>query len=615
MKKTKLLPLIFLLSVLALSTLVFFAANASKTKTSVVASLNPYVKVDKVDHAIRILQGGSVVINDTIHLNATQATTVTEYSLGFPYGYKYNLAYVYAFNTSSPSQTFNVSLDTGLGAYVGFYGVTVIFPQNGIQLTSGESFRFTVAFVFSDIISSSTTTLPNEEVPPKNVTTPVITTGFPMYPSLNQSASLVNVTIFCPPKIAFGGDSSYPGIGPQQIEGTTDTGLILGLTKTSLERLTNAPGWMNFTMSEGYTYQVVDFDSLNRHVDIDEFGNMFVSDIYTITNKMPKLINGIQLGLLPGAKNVSAYNAQGELISAPQLSDKNTTTYSVNFGFAVNEGDSTQFKLTYSLPSSDYLSKTGTSDFATNFPITKGLDRVAKKLTFSMSLPEGASINQYPSLNSYTIQKEALQQEIFFTAYNASSYNSFDLQTTYVYSVFWASFRPTLWITAIVAIAVAVALVWQRSKPTLVLPSPGVTAKPQILKSVVSSYEERTRILRELESIERQVQKGKLPRRRYKVRKRMLESQMNRLDRELVDLKQRVKSVGPKYAEILKELDITEAELEGVQAEEKRVEARYRSGNLTLDAYRRLQDQLNKRREKAKTTIDGALLRLSEGMA
>ena len=297
------------------------------------------------------------------------------------------------------------------------------------------------------------------------------------------------------------------------------------------------------------------------------------------------------------------------------MSDKNTTTYSVNFGFAVNEGDSTQFKLTYSLPSSDYLSKTGTSDFATNFPITKGLDRVAKKLTFSMSLPEGASINQYPSLNSYTIQKEALQQEIFFTAYNASSYNSFDLQTTYVYSVFWASFRPTLWITAIVAIAVAVALVWQRSKPTLVLPSPGVTAKPQILKSVVSSYEERTRILRELESIERQVQKGKLPRRRYKVRKRMLESQMNRLDRELVDLKQRVKSVGPKYAEILKELDITEAELEGVQAEEKRVEARYRSGNLTLDAYRRLQDQLNKRREKAKTTIDGALLRLSEGMA
>jgi chromosome segregation ATPase len=164
-------------------------------------------------------------------------------------------------------------------------------------------------------------------------------------------------------------------------------------------------------------------------------------------------------------------------------------------------------------------------------------------------------------------------------------------------------------------IAVAVALVWQRSKPTLALSAPRVTSKPQILKSVVSSYEERTRILRELESIERQVQKGKLPRRRYKVRKRMLESQMTRLDRELVDLKQRVKSVGPKYTEILRELDIAEAELEGVEAEEKRVEARYRSGNLTLDAYRRLQDQLNKRREKAKTTIDGALLRLSEGIA
>jgi chromosome segregation ATPase len=95
----------------------------------------------------------------------------------------------------------------------------------------------------------------------------------------------------------------------------------------------------------------------------------------------------------------------------------------------------------------------------------------------------------------------------------------------------------------------------------------------------------------------------------------MLESQLNRLDRELLDLKEKVKSVGPKYAEILKELDIAEAELEGVGAETKRVEVRYRSGTLSLDAYRHQQDQLNKRREKAKTAIDGALLRLGEETA
>jgi len=169
--------------------------------------------------------------------------------------------------------------------------------------------------------------------------------------------------------------------------------------------------------------------------------------------------------------------------------------------------------------------------------------------------------------------------------------------------------------TALVAIGLAIALVWQRPKPSVPSPMAGVAVRPQTLKSIVSSYEERTRILRELESIDRQVQRGKLPRRRYKIRKRMLESQLSRLDREMVDLKQRVKSVGPKYAEILKDLDIAEAELEGIEAEAKRVEARYRSGAITLDAHRRIQDQLNKRRERAKTVIDGALLRLSEGIA
>lgn len=185
----------------------------------------------------------------------------------------------------------------------------------------------------------------------------------------------------------------------------------------------------------------------------------------------------------------------------------------------------------------------------------------------------------------------------------------------YVYSVFWASFRPTLWISAFVAIGMIIAFFWTAQKPVAPTPVLKVTAKPQTLKGLVSSYEERTKILLELDSLERQAQKGRLPRRRYKIRKRMLESQMARLDRELVDLKQRAKSMGPRYAEILKDLEIAEAELEGIEAEERRAAGRYRAGAMTLDAYRNMQEQYKKRRDKAKTTIEGALLRLREGIA
>jgi hypothetical protein len=507
-------------------------------------------------------------------------------------------------------QAFNVSLDTGLGSSVGFYGVTVIFPQEGVQLYKGGSFRFTSVFVFSDLIISSTKTGLSESATgggkSTNVTTPVSTMFYPTFPSLLQNVSVANVTIVTPPQQGYdtSSDSAF------RLKGSSGAA---NLTVYSLPALTNAPGWVNFTASSaGSTYQVITMDNLVRQVKIDGQGNVFVTDMYTLTNHMPQAVSSMDLSLPEGASSVTAYDVWGNSIT-PLLVESNTTTYSLSFVVDLQPENSTQLTVDYHLPR-NYISKMG-SEFDLNLPITSSLDSVVGKLTYKISFPEGASVGQYTSLKGYELQKGALQQEILFTAYNVSSYNNLNLQATYSYSVFWSSFLPTLWMSAFVGVGAAIALIWERPRLSLPSAAPRVVAKPQTLKSIVSSYEERARISRELESIEDQVQKGRMPRGRYKMRKRMLESQLNRSDRELLDLKEKVKSVGPKYAEILKELDIAEAELEGVGAEAKRVEARYRSGTLSLDAYRHQQDQLNKRREKAKTAIDGALLRLGEETA
>jgi len=351
---------------------------------------------------------------------------------------------------------------------------------------------------------------------------------------------------------------------------------------------------------------------LARQIEIDGQGNVFVIDTYTVTNQMPQAVSSMQLSLPRGASSVTAYDVWGNSIT-PLLANANTTTYSLGLVVSLQPRNSTQLTLNYVL-SRSYVSKTG-GEFNLNLPVTNNLNGIVGKLTCKISFPEGASIRQYTNLAGFELQQGTLQQELLLTAYNVSSYNNLNLQATYVYSIFWSSYLPTLWMSAFVSVGVAIALIWERPRLSLPSATPRVTAKPQTLKSIVASYEERARISRELESIDRQVQKGRMPRGRYKMRKRMLESQLNRLDRDLSDLKESVKSIGPKYAEILKELDIAEAELEGVEAEAKRVEARYRSGTLSLDAYRHQQDQLNKRREKAKTAIDGALLRLGEETA
>jgi PBP1b-binding outer membrane lipoprotein LpoB len=594
------------------------AVSSNPTLQTLILNQLENVTVTRVDHVVQILQGGSVAINDTVQLSATHNTTLTGYPLGFPYRYSQNLAYVYAFNTSNPSQTFNISLDTGLSNSVGYYGVMVIFPQSGIQLyVNGPSFRFTVVFVFSNLIVSSTTTTVTESTPTSggkptfsNATTPITTMYYPTFPSLLQNASMANVTVVTPPGQDYEGSSGNLVLN---IKKTTSTIQVANLTVTSLPALTNTPGWLNFTASStGATYQIITTDDLARQVEIGGQGNILVTDTYTVTSYVSQAVSSLQVSLSTGASSVTASDMWGNFL-APTLVDKNTTTYSLSLVVPLEPRNTTQFTVNYDLPS-NYVSKTG-SQFNVNLPITSILVSTVGKLTYKISFPEGASIVQYPSIKGYELQKGALQQSILLTAYNVSSYNNLNLETAYVYSVFWFSYLPTLWMSAFVGIGVVVALIWERPKLSLPSTAPRVAAKPQTLKSIVASYEERARIQRELESIERQVQKGRMPRGRYKMRRRMLEGQLNRLDRELVDLKESAKSAGPKYAEILKTLDIAEAELEGVEAEGKRVEARYKSGTLSLDAYRHQQDQLNKRREKAKTTIDGELLRLSEETA
>ena len=52
--------------------------------------------------------------------------------------------------------------------------------------------------------------------------------------------------------------------------------------------------------------------------------------------------------------------------------------------------------------------------------------------------------------------------------------------------------------------------------------------------------------------------------------------------------------------------------LEGAETDIRRVEARYKRGELSKGAYGKLIEEYHRRTERARTTIDGVLLRLRE---
>jgi chromosome segregation ATPase len=96
----------------------------------------------------------------------------------------------------------------------------------------------------------------------------------------------------------------------------------------------------------------------------------------------------------------------------------------------------------------------------------------------------------------------------------------------------------------------------------------------QYLKAFVDAYEEKKKIDLEMESLEAKVQKGRIPRRRYKVRRKTLEARLDTLSRSLTELSEKMRASGGHYSDMTLQLEIAESEIKEAKAGAKSIEDR-----------------------------------------
>jgi chromosome segregation ATPase len=136
--------------------------------------------------------------------------------------------------------------------------------------------------------------------------------------------------------------------------------------------------------------------------------------------------------------------------------------------------------------------------------------------------------------------------------------------------------------------------------------------RPEYIKSFIDAHEEKKKIIFDIESLENRVRKGKIPRRRYKVQRKTLETRLSTLSRNLTEFKEKMRAAGGQYVELMQQLEIAETEINEVEANIKSIESRHSRGELSLEAHRKLLSDYQRRKERADTTINGILLRLRE---
>jgi len=553
----------------------------------------------KVNHMVEIRNGGLLTINDTVTLLANQDETIelTNYTLGFPYGYQSNLDYAFAYASGDPNNRMNLTLDASMGR-TGFYGANVVFPTKA-TITNDTSYKFTVVFIFSNSITPIGTTYYNA--------------SFPAYPSLTQKASQINLTIITPTGLNYT-KSSYENENINFTTTTTGSKQYFNYVKNNLTEFSDQHAWL-ILLKSGTTLDLLQVNELNRNIKFSGYETMTITDSYRIIDKAESFAT-INLKLPTTASSILAYDEFGQISeSNTKVAQGNTqTTVTITFTAPYDQNQEAPFSINYQLPWKDHITTEGWSNFRVTLPFSDNFDWTIKKFTITITLPEGATLNSAPTSGLYSIQNSAFQNSLSCVFQNATPFQNLQpLTLTYTRAIFWEAFRPALWMGALVTVVGAVVTIWRRARPTAAtVPSAITRIRAEDLRNFVNQYEDKRRLERELETLEQQARKGKIPRRNYKVRKMTIESRLTSFSRDRKTLEEKIRMAGPKFNDLMRQVEVAEHELEGVEADINRTEIRYRRGEITPAAYNKLLEDAYRRRDRSRTTIDGVLLRLKE---
>lgn len=581
LKKRALLLMITLLSIISLT---FLVKNGTCNTSQ--------IQVERVDHTITPLYGGLLLINDTICISPiVQDAMVEEFSIGFPLGYEANLLYAMAYDTLDPKSSLDVTLDTGMGV-LGYYGITVSFPDEVTELIyGGESYNFTVVFAFSDLVQSSREIL--------NATGEYLfIVDFPLFPSLVYSTTC-NVTVILPQNATYG-----PSELPFSVRKIGDN-FILNYSE-NVSSFADKEGRIRFAIGLKDEFSCFSIQKLHRDVVLDGSGHIFVSESILMKSTSVFPIDKIKIKLPVNASDLTAYNAQGNRLTY-SIDSFDNETYEISLKLGVDETKS--FSLDYRLDKRSSPAHSDSKSHRLNLSLLERLKVAVKSFTLKVVFPEGSVIQSFPE-QDFNIVRGVYQESLTLSLSNATLLQNDEWSFTYSYSAFWASFRPTFWATTIVVIGSIIAVAWKR--PRAQKPISLIMVPRETLDEFVDVYENRKRTLSEIEQAKQQAKKGKMSRRRYKIRRTTLENRVSTTNKKLASLRQKIMSSGAKYADSMRQLEVAEVELENINADVKRIEVRFKRGDISAETYRRLLEDDIRRQERAKTTIDGVLLRLKE---
>jgi len=555
---------------------------ASAPNSKLVFAQTPSYTIQNVDYQIQLLSSAHVVVRVTITLSGQ---TGGSFLLGFPYKYGNHILKGVAYDQNG---VLPLNIGVQLGNRSGFYGAEVTLP-------TATSEVFTAIFILSnDLVTQGTA---GNSV------------DFPAYPSFTQEAARCAVTLVLP--------SDAASVTVSKDDGTVNSTSYI---KENLLPFTNAPAVVTFTAAAGEV-QRIDFVSLNRVITVDPAGALAVTDTFRVTNKSPNLVSSVHLDIPINATNVAAKDEAGRTLQTTVEAETGQSGVDVVMQTSINTGTAGTITLQYNLPNAP--ARQGTS-FSFSLDLFQAAHYYIDDASVEITVPEGAHFVA-PTLTtlepSLSVTRQLFQESLQVSRKGVSNVDYLvgtenTLQIAYDYNVLWLSFRPTFWVWGLFIAGSIIYTIWRRPKTGAAkkasVPRLSAGLSPDNVRAFTETYEERRNITHEMRLLHARVQKGKIPRNYYKSQRKTLEARLAALSKNVNQLKGTFRAAGGSYADLIRQLDAAESEIEKARATVRAAEARHRTGEMSIEEYKKELADYQQKREKLDLQINGILLRLRE---
>ncbi|MFX1570301.1 MAG: hypothetical protein ACFFCV_18225 [Promethearchaeota archaeon] len=361
---------------------------------------------------------------------------------------------------------------------------------------------------------------------------------------------------------------------------------------------------------------LLEIEKITREIFISPWGIIRIRENVLLKNTGIRTSRYIIFNVPKLASELSISDDLGEILGTTVEPTPGTSTKQVSIDLTANRvsmisNTSFRFNIEYYLPFENYSSNNWFQESINIDTITTTFDYLGKDQTVKIIIDGCLKIDDISESPDAVKKSQGMITMEFFSDYISPGENK-KIQFIFTIDIFNLLLRPFIFVFLILLIASIYVIIIKTRSTKKDIETIEIQYIPvNEIREYCSLNEEKNALILEIRQAEEDARRKKMAKKKYKNVLNKNNAKIDEIQKEIVPFKKILIESGEVFENIVKRLDILEAERISVKDSLALLESRYKRGRLpSRAAYLKLSDNFKKRRRKIDRTIDKLIQQL-----